>query len=55
MEEEESSNCYDFAIPTWLSRVEFDSQRWIQHVEEPVLMLHAMDDQTIPYELGKWN
>ncbi len=32
--------------------MEFDSQRWIRHIKEPILILHAMDDATIPYELG---
>ena len=35
-----------------LNRMEFDSQRWIRHIKEPILILHAMDDATIPYELG---
>ena len=34
--------------------MEFDSQRWIQSItEEPILILHAQDDNTIPYELGE--
>ena len=35
------------------SNLAFDSERWIQTVKEPVFILHAEDDNIVPFEFGK--
>lgn len=35
------------------SDLTFDSEHFIQHIKEPVFIMHAKDDKIIPYELGR--
>ena len=36
------------------AKCEFDSQKWIRSItQEKILVLHAEDDGTVPYELGE--
>ena len=35
------------------SDLTFNSEHFIQHIKEPVFIMHAKDDKIIPYELGR--
>ncbi|MFC1807955.1 alpha/beta hydrolase [Candidatus Omnitrophota bacterium] len=40
-------------LPTFLIRTKFDSESKIKHIDIPKLIIHSLDDQMIPYEMGK--
>ncbi|VAW12134.1 hypothetical protein MNBD_BACTEROID05-612 [hydrothermal vent metagenome] len=40
-------------IPSFLINIKLDSIEKIKNIEVPKLMIHSMDDQTVPFSLGK--
>ena len=33
----------------------YDTQKWIKDIRQPILILHAKEDRIVPYELGEYN
>ena len=44
---------YPFLPTELLTRIQYDSLSHIKMVKCPVLVAHSVDDETVPYELGK--
>ena len=44
---------YPFLPAELLTRIQYDSLSHIKMVKCPVLVAHSVDDETVPYELGK--
>jgi len=45
--------CIDVNSILEKSDLTFNSEHFIQHIKEPIFIMHAKDDKIIPYELGR--
>lgn len=45
---------FEFTIvnPMYENQLMFESDKWIGHIEQPIMILHAEDDHVVPFDLG---
>jgi len=45
---------FEFTIvnPMYENQLTFESDKWISHIKQPILILHAEDDHVVPFDLG---
>ncbi len=44
---------YPWLPVRWLSRLDYDARAFVEATEVPVLVIHSVDDEIVPYEQGR--
>ena len=48
-----AAELYPFLPARWLTRLQYDTEKYLQNVTSPVLIVHSTDDEIIPFHHGQ--